>query len=280
MHRGAVARMGGHWAQQPPSREVPGRAACWWHWGRQCRQESPRPEQQTCAAGCCRQGFPEAHVTPGSAPGTDEEGWPWSAQGAWLCSPPAAETKKLARTWLYSPLAHTTSTETPALPSKHWASQLTTISPLDHPSLSSYCRAIEATTRPPPQQGVAPLQAWPWAGAAQGRWHSTQDNPVSPRTAPPHILPPARGRGPCQPNTAGLRQQTHPEVHRGGQGHGGESGEDKPPQPQDRDRHISWYLTSASPLPPRTSARHCPHSAAPRCCLWWTSTSSSGNPNR
>ncbi|XP_047915522.2 thrombopoietin isoform X2 [Anser cygnoides] len=43
------------------------------------------------------------------------------------------------------------------------------------------------------------------------------------RTAPPHILPPARQRGPCQPRAAGLRHQAHPEVHWGGQGHGEES---------------------------------------------------------
>lgn len=50
--------------------------------------------------------------------------------------------------------------------------------------------------------------------------------PFSPRAAPPHVLPPARQRGPWQPGAAGVRQQAHPQVHRGGQGHGEESGEE------------------------------------------------------
>ncbi|XP_040423899.1 thrombopoietin isoform X1 [Cygnus olor] len=62
----------------------------------------------------------------------------------------------------------------------------------------------------------------PAARAARGGREPT-GYPFSPRTAPPHILPPARQRGPCQPRAAGLRHQAHPEVHRGGQGHGEES---------------------------------------------------------
>uniref|UniRef100_A0A493THZ7 Uncharacterized protein n=1 Tax=Anas platyrhynchos platyrhynchos TaxID=8840 RepID=A0A493THZ7_ANAPP len=43
------------------------------------------------------------------------------------------------------------------------------------------------------------------------------------QAAPPHVLPPARQRGPCQPGAAGVRRQAHLQVHRGGQGHGEES---------------------------------------------------------
>uniref|UniRef100_A0A8C3JQM5 TPO protein n=1 Tax=Calidris pygmaea TaxID=425635 RepID=A0A8C3JQM5_9CHAR len=51
------------------------------------------------------------------------------------------------------------------------------------------------------------------------------------QTAPPHILPPAPGRGSRQPGPAGLRQQAHQEVHRGRQGDGEGSGEGNSPLP-------------------------------------------------
>lgn len=53
--------------------------------------------------------------------------------------------------------------------------------------------------------------------------------PFFPRTTAPHIFSPAHQRRPCQANGAGLRQETDPEVHRGGQGHGEENGEEATP---------------------------------------------------
>lgn len=53
-----------------------------------------------------------------------------------------------------------------------------------------------------------------------------------------------------------------------------------PPEHKTSGGHSSWYLTSASPVPHRASARYCLYSAVLQCCPWWTSASSSGNPNR
>lgn len=52
-----------------------------------------------------------------------------------------------------------------------------------------------------------------------------------------------------------------------------------PTKSKSRDPHSSWCLTLTSLLT-RASARPCLHSAALQCCPWWTSLSSSGNPNR
>lgn len=72
--------------------------------------------------------------------------------------------------------------------------------------------------------------------------------PFSPRAAPPHVLPPARQRGPCQPGAAGVRRQAHLQVHRGGQGHGEESGEEP--------------LAPQNPVPGRAGHSSCPQTAA------------------
>uniref|UniRef100_A0A493TZ39 Uncharacterized protein n=1 Tax=Anas platyrhynchos platyrhynchos TaxID=8840 RepID=A0A493TZ39_ANAPP len=68
------------------------------------------------------------------------------------------------------------------------------------------------------------------------------------QAAPPHVLPPARQRGPCQPGAAGVRRQAHLQVHRGGQGHGEESGEEP--------------LAPQNPVPGRAGHSSCPQTAA------------------
>lgn len=76
-----------HGAQRAPGRGVPGAAVCRQRWGG-CVAGEPLAaasgEEPPRAAGGCRQGFPEAHVMPGAAPGTNsrQEGRCWERSSA------------------------------------------------------------------------------------------------------------------------------------------------------------------------------------------------------
>lgn len=91
-----------HGAQRPPGRGVPGAAVCRRRWGG-CVAGEPfgcsSGEEPPRAAGGCRQGFPEAHVMPGAAPGTNsrQEGLCWE-RGSAPCLFPRLERSLKAST--------------------------------------------------------------------------------------------------------------------------------------------------------------------------------------
>lgn len=159
-----VARMGSQWAQQPPAEQHPGQqragGAGEGSAGRQALGQSSS-EEQTHAAGCCRQGFPEVHVTPRAAPGTDRKGWPRSAQGAWLCSPPAAQSGAEPKNLAQRPRGTHHQHGNPSSPQRalgpyadrQESSTKPSSAPLNLP-LHPHHRVTKATTRP--GRGVAP----------------------------------------------------------------------------------------------------------------------------
>lgn len=54
-------------------------------------------QEQMFPVGHCRLGFPEVHMTPGTALGRDPEGWPWSAQRVQPCFPAWSTAEKPGR---------------------------------------------------------------------------------------------------------------------------------------------------------------------------------------